>query len=178
MFVEPSVIQSYGMCALHHGCRSVKCISLILSSDSERVEYTLLICARVPVSYLMDLYSLYRGIDTRPTGPGFVQTVTTLNVDEIVNPEEWLHCLKWSRFQKRGQDSSLEWFVARPKGSTFYYSIGDSGTLLVSRENPCETLRVNRETVEMVSGNSVEYCVKPLVCRVDWGMKNGLQDGL
>lgn len=116
----------------------------------------------------MDLYSLYRGVDSSPTTGSFVKDVTMLQVDEILNPEEWLSCVKWCRYRHLGGDSkSLELFVARPTRSGFYYSVGEDGALLVSHENPNHSIKIHKETVETMTGESAEYCLRPTIMLVD-----------
>lgn len=172
MYVEPSAIQHDVGGIAFHGCGTcrMRCITLVLWTDnSERVEYTLLTCARVAIAHLMDLYCLYRGIDSPPgMGPALVTTVTTLHVEKIVSPDEWLTCLKWTQYRRLGTKASLEWFVARSTAeqSAFYYSVGGLGTLLVSREDPSRTLKINKETVQLASGTSFDLCSKPIVCRL------------
>lgn len=168
MFIEPRAIQT----DCSHGCPA-KCITLVLSNASKHTEYTLLLtCERVPVSYLMDLYCLYHETNAPTMGRCFVKTVTTLEVDgpTTTSPENWLTCIKWSRYQRRGSDASLEWFIARPKRSAFYYSVGETGTLLVSRDDPSNTLKINKETVDVLTGYGC-CCSRPMVYRVDWNLE-------
>ncbi|GIY73865.1 hypothetical protein CEXT_54921 [Caerostris extrusa] len=140
-------------------------------NESERMEYSLLICSKVPVSYLMDLYCLYRGINSPPMGPFYVKTVTVLCVEKVVDPEEWLYCIKWSKYQSQCEHSSLELFISRRNRSLFYYAVGDVGNLLVSRENN-HTIQIHSETVQMLTGITGEYCHKPAIYVVDVHPRN------
>lgn len=138
------------------------------SNDCEE-EYSYLICSRVARVLLHDLYSLYTSKRIECNGTGYIGPVTSLQVDEIIDPEKWLHCVKWTRYNKAGDGhSSLEWFIARPKGSTFYYSVGERGTLLLSKDNLNNAMEVGRETVETYTGESNKFCKDPLMVRIDW----------
>lgn len=131
------------------------------------MEYTVLACKRVSVSYLMDLYALYLGKDTTLVPPVPVKSVVTLNVEKIIDPEKWLNCIKWARYQNQHTKLSLEWFIARPKNSGFYYSVGEDGSLLMPRNSYLNTIQIHPETVKTISGKSVRYCSKPTLCVVD-----------
>lgn len=164
MFLEPRPIT--GMTPfVSHGCPNCTLIelTLVLVDSERRQEYGLLACQRVAISYLMDLYALYRDISGSPNvPPAPIKPVTTLQVDRVVDPREWLHCIQWSRYQQRGKDASLEWFIARPTDAGFYYSLGEDGTLLMPRDNTrLEMLTVNPETVRTIAGQSTMYCNKP-----------------
>lgn len=169
MFVEPRLICGVAP-IVRYGCPhcQLKCITLILIDSEQRVEYTLLVCERVSISYLMDLYRLYRGIKGHSVPSTRIKSVTTLNVDRVLDPKEWLKCIQWARYQHDGHASSMEWFIARPDQSAFYYSLGDGGCLLVPRDNTqLEMLEIHRETVSTVAGLNVNFCKQPVVKVVD-----------
>lgn len=98
----------------------------------------------------------------------FVKTVTTLQVEKIASPREWLNCIQWSRYQKLGSElSSLELFVVRPFDSNFYYAVGEEGTILMCRDSTTKTLKLNRDTVSVLTGGSNDCCLKPMIRMVD-----------
>lgn len=133
----------------------------------ERKEYTVLICDRVANSYLMDLYALYRGKSPPHTPALFVRSITTMNVEKVVDPEKWFHCLQWTRYRRQGNESSMEWFVARPTYSMFYYSLGEDGALLVPRDSSMKMIEIHAETVKAIAGFSSVYCKNPILKIVD-----------
>ncbi len=143
-------------------------MTLILTTPGgEQSEYKVAICENVCKTYLEDLYKLYnkddRVIDLDSRQYELVESVTRLNVDEIVHPDEWLHCIKWSKFCRHEKDCSLEIFVARPKDSAFYYAIGSRGTLMVNRDNGIEIIKIHHNTVEVLSGETRYVCRKPMI---------------
>ncbi|GFQ95873.1 hypothetical protein TNCT_363731 [Trichonephila clavata] len=42
--------------------------------------------------------------------------------------------------------------------SGFYYSLGEGGSLLVSRENNMEMIHIHPETVRTIAGLSTDFC--------------------
>lgn len=155
-------------------------MTLILKDKTlYQVEYNYLICSRVSTNYLMDLYSLFKGINANTQILSTtIGTVTMMLVDEIIDPEEWLHCIKWTRYRRLSDSrKSLEWFIARPTQSRFYYSIGEDGTVLVCSKPPQETLVISRDTVQTVLGESGKYCQNPTFIKIDWnnGKSNNLK---
>lgn len=168
MFVKPGFIN--GMSSyVSHGCPNcrLECVTLILIDDKNREEFKLLTCERVAVSYLQDLYSLYKDVDSLPPiPPSPVKSVITLQVKEIIHPKVWLDCLKWTRFEELQPHSSLEWFVVRSENSGFYYSVGEEGTLLIPRDG-CNSIQIHSETVKTVCGKSLLFCNAPILCIVN-----------
>ncbi|KAG8171584.1 hypothetical protein JTE90_007586 [Oedothorax gibbosus] len=124
----------------------------------------MLVCERVSISYLMDLYSLYQDKNSPRLPPVYLKPVTMLKVDSLMDdPEDWLNCIRWTRSHQRGDDTSLEWFIARPKGAGFYYSLGEDGSVLMPRDDRMSILTINPETVLAVSGQSSMACSKPVL---------------
>lgn len=115
----------------------------------------------------MDLYALYRGENAPQAPASFVKSITTMNVEKVLDPEEWLPCIRWARYRQVGNDASMEWFIARPTNSMFYYSLGEDGSLLVPRENNMEMIQINAETVKAIAGVSSMFCKNPTIIRVD-----------
>lgn len=144
----------------------MKPITLVLTTlKGERAEYNLLCCSRIPKSYLMDLYVLYMGIENQnPTVTEPIQSVTTLQVEEIMEPNVWIDCILWSRYRQQGETACLELFVGRPKHSQMYYAVGTSGTLLIS---PSATIKVHESTIQILCGQSKMYCSNPRIMWVD-----------
>lgn len=136
---------------------------VLVDPEQRRKEYNMLVCERVSISYLMDLYSLYQAKDSPRMPPVYVKPVTMLKVDELLDPEDWLNCIRWTRFQQHGGDTSLEWFIARPKGAGFYYSLGEDGSLLMPQDTRMSILSINPETVLGVAGQSSLTCSKPIL---------------
>lgn len=150
----------------------MKIVTLILvEPDGSSAEYTLLICSRVAKSYLFDLYSLYAGRAREKEKAEYVESIITFAVDEIANPDEWLNCIAWSRYRREEKKASLELFVVRPAKSEFYYAVGTDGTLLISRENPNESIAIHESTVDVLCGTSRLYCNKPTIVWIDKGRK-------
>lgn len=120
----------------------------------------------------MDLYVLYAGIENRAQSVDSaaaaaaepVRSVTTLRVDEILEPGSWLNCILWSRYRQQGENACLELFVGRPKHSQMYYAVGTSGNLLMS---PSGTIKVHESTIQMLCGQSKTYCSNPRILWVD-----------
>ncbi|GFU30114.1 uncharacterized protein TNCV_4862441 [Trichonephila clavipes] len=144
-----------------------KVVTLVLVNDQQRLEYTLLVCERVAVSYLMDLYALFTGVNAPRMPNTLLKSVTTLNVDKILEPYKWLQCIQWTRYQQQGQKVSLEWFITRPNNSGFYYSLGEEGSLLVSRKNNMEMIQIHPETVRTIAGLSTIFCTRPTLQQID-----------
>lgn len=152
-----------------HYCR-MKVVTLILvKPDGSSAEYILLICSRVAKSYLVDLYSLYRGYAQPKENAEYVDSIISLTVDEIFNPDEWLDCIAWSRYRQEEKKASLELFVKRPAKSEFYYAVGTNGTLLISRRNTSESIVIHENTVDVFCGRSRLYCNNPTIVWVDKG---------
>lgn len=116
----------------------------------------------------MDLYCLYCEIESPRLQPlQYVKTVTTMQVNRIVPPSEWLNCIQWSKFQRLGRDRlSLELFIVRPSESNFYYAVGETGTVLMCRDS-AKTLKLNQDTVSVLTGASTSCCLKPSIRLVD-----------
>lgn len=136
---------------------------VLVDPEQQRKEYSLLTCQRVAISYLMDLYALYRGTNSPQMPPIPIKPVTMLQVAEIVDPRHWLDCIRWSRYQRQGGDASLEWFIARPTYAGFYYSLGEDGSLLLPRDSRIPTMTINAETVRTVAGQSATACAQPVI---------------
>lgn len=125
-------------------------------------EFTVLMCDRVTLSYLMDLYTLHVEQPAKSTVSEPIQSVTTLLVPRIIDPTEWLHGIRWTRYRKYGAnaESSLEWFIRRgPSNSGHYYSVGEEGTTLMPRDSRMSSLTVHTATVRAVTGQA--YCKRP-----------------
>lgn len=166
MFVEPDHIQVGGGHVLH-GCPSctAKYITLVLiAPDETRAEYNILTCENVFKTYIQDLYNLYTGKYKETQAHEFVEPVTAVYVDEIIDPKEWLNCIKWSRYRREAENGSLELFVVRRNNCTFYYAIGPGGTLLVNRNN--EFMKIHPSTVELLTGETRYTCRKPTLVRI------------
>jgi hypothetical protein len=155
--------------------------------EKRRVEHSLMVCDRTCTTYLRDLYALYLGVNSKTEAPSRVRPVTTLDMTPNEEEEEggeektdddvreWTRCVKWCRHSEewdgRCEDekrrrSSLEWMVQhRTAGMQMYYSVGETGELLVSRENPSRTILLNRETVRIICGDSNLYCRKPTIVK-------------
>lgn len=99
----------------------------------------------------------------------YIESIITLTVDKISSPDEWLNCITWSRYRQEEKKASLELFVKRPAKSEFYYAIGTNGTLLISRKNPNESIKIHENTVDVLCGKSRLYCNKPTIIWVDKG---------
>ncbi|GFQ93069.1 uncharacterized protein TNCT_69021 [Trichonephila clavata] len=172
MFVEPHMIDGQ-FPRVTHGCPncSPKVITLVLVNDQQRFEYTLLVCERVAVSYVMDLYALFTRVNAprMPNTP--LKSVNTLRVHDILEPYKWLQCIQWTRYQQQGQKVSMEWFITRPNNSGFYYSLGEGGSLLVSRENNMEMIQIHPETVRTIAGLSTDFCTRPTLQQIDFKNK-------
>jgi hypothetical protein len=135
--------------------------------DGVEREYSYLICSRVPRAFVHDLYALYSLKRIESSG-SFIGPVLLLRVEEIIDPEEWLRCVKWTRYRKVGHgDASLEWFIARPKNSAFYYSVGEEGTLLLSKDDD-DSIEIHRDTVCMFTKESSDFCHDPILTRINW----------
>ena len=146
----------------------MKTVTLILFTPTgSSAEFTLLICSKVSKSFLMDLYSLYVGYTLPEESLEYVESIITLNVDKIINPDEWLNCIVWSKYQQIEKSASLELFIKRPEKSEFYYAVGISGILLLGRTNPNEMIKIHENTVEILCGKSRLYCNKPTIIWVD-----------
>lgn len=113
----------------------------------------------------MDLYTLHAEIPAIETEDACIQPVTTLRVPRIVHPDQWFHCIRWTRYRKYGHEgnSSLEWFVRRGRdNSNYYYSVGEDGTTLISTGDGGRThLTVHPATVHAVAGLAKDYCCHP-----------------
>ena len=162
MFVEPGLV-THVLPLVSHGCPTCElhCITLVLMDDTEIKEYTVLMCERVTKSYLMDLYTLHVEMPVIETTNDLIQSVTTLHVPRVIDPKEWLHGIRWTRYRKYGmEDHSLEWFIRRgPNTSGHYYSVGSDGTTLIPRDSRMSNLSVHSATVKAVSG--LGYCKHP-----------------
>lgn len=160
MFVVPDFIRGATPFVVH-GCPhcTLKCVTLVLDAD-ERKEYTLLACDSVSVAYLRDLFALYVGKDSQQVSTSLIQPIVTLNVDKIINPNEWLGCILWTRYKRSGDKSTLEWCIRQAGGrASFYYSVGEDGSLLVPQEG--SMIQIHKQTVEVVTGLSTLLCRKP-----------------
>lgn len=149
----------------------MKCITLVLVTPcAERKSYTLFTCSNVFITYLMDLYTLYTGHE-KWCAPIFsadtIQSIVTLQVEDIIDPCHWLNCIQWTRYRRQGSEFCLEWFVSRPKHSAFYYSLGVQGNLLVNKNNPNETIQIHEKTVHMMTDEIVSCCRKPIIIQID-----------
>lgn len=156
-------------------------INLILVDETDRVEYTLLSCSRVPVGYLYDMYFLYLASEDeeqkyRSSGANeMITPVTSLRVPKIIDPNEWLTTgltfpsIKAYSVSSDGFNKSLEVYLARPKKSKSYFAVGKDGTILLSSVNQMYTIQLYKETVLMITKDTSEYCHRPLMCRVNWG---------
>ncbi|GFW97217.1 uncharacterized protein TNCV_4784311 [Trichonephila clavipes] len=144
-----------------------KVVTLVLVNDQQRLEYTLLVCKRVAVSYLINLYALFTGVNAPRMPNTLLKSVTTLNVDKILESYKWLQCIQWTRYQQQGQKVSLEWFIARSNNSGFYYSLGEEGSLLVSRKNNMEMTQIHPEMVRTIAGLSTIFCTRPTLQQID-----------
>lgn len=144
----------------------MKLITLIMTTPTgDRAEYKLFCCGKLPITYLMDLYALYVGKESPDeTQPGYVQSITTLQVDKILEPNVWLDCIKWSRYRKQGERECLEIFISRPKESRGYYAVGPKGTLLISLN---ESIKIHQSTVDIWCGQTTMYCSRPKIFCVD-----------
>lgn len=113
----------------------------------------------------MDMYVLYMGIENqKQTVAEQVQSVTTLQVDKIVEPGLWINCILWSRYRQQADNACLELFVGRLKHSQMYYAVGTSGNLLIS---PSSTVKVHESTIKILCGQSKMYCSNPKIFWVD-----------
>ncbi|GBN13118.1 hypothetical protein AVEN_257698-1 [Araneus ventricosus] len=90
-----------------------------------------------------------------------------MNVEKVVDPEEWLTCIQWARYRWAEEKASMEWFIARPSNSMFYYSVGEDGSLLVPRDSSMEMIQIHAETIKTITGNSSMFCKKPTIMKVD-----------
>lgn len=152
-----------------HYC-PMKIVTLItVEPDGSSAEFILLICSRVAKSYLVDLYSLYVGRAQQTENAEYVDSVITLTVDKILNPDEWMNCIVWSRYRRQDKKASLEIFVKRPAKSEFYYAVGTNGTLLISRKNANESIVIHESTVDVLCGKSRLYCNDPTIVWIDKG---------
>ncbi|GFQ78885.1 hypothetical protein TNCT_207811 [Trichonephila clavata] len=68
------------------------------------------------------------------------------------------YTLSGTRYQQQGQKVSLEWVIARPNNSGFFYSLGEGGSLLVSRENNTKIIQIRPEIVRTIAGLSTDFC--------------------
>lgn len=145
----------------------MKLVTLILVTPTgERAEYSLFCCCRLPKTFLIDLYTLYVGKEqVEELLPEYVQSVTSLQVDTILEPSLWLDCLKWSRFRREEDKACLEIFVSRPKKSELYYAVGSTGALLIGKGH---TIRIHESTVKILCGESKSSCSNPKRMQVDW----------
>ncbi|GFR21041.1 hypothetical protein TNCT_570761 [Trichonephila clavata] len=53
----------------------------------------------------------------------------------------------------------------------FYYSLGEGGSLLVSRENNMEMIQIHPETVRTIAGLSTDFCTRPTLQKIDFKNK-------
>lgn len=162
MFVEPTNVD-VGESYVLHGCPAcrAKLITLLLITPTgARAEYKLLICEQVSKAYLQDLYNLYIG-RVRDVTHEMVSPVTTIYVDEIVNPKEWLNCVKWARYRCKSDLESLELFIDRPKNPNFFYALGTSGTMLIGKNE--EIIKIHNVTLQTLTGKTTYTCRKPVI---------------
>lgn len=132
----------------------------------ERAEYNLLVCSRLPKTYLLDLYALYAGTEGEEmTVEAPLPSMTSLQVEELIEPREWLDCIKWSRFRRQGDRKCLELFVSRPLYSRHLYAVGKKGDILVDANG--YTVKIHQSTVDILCGESRTYCSDPKILWVD-----------
>ncbi|GBO23263.1 hypothetical protein AVEN_250091-1 [Araneus ventricosus] len=136
------------------------------------MEYDLLMCSQITIAYLYDMYFLYEG-SGRNGGEGSkicVDTITALKVPRMIDPDEWLisNCVKCVRWKRDEENQSLEIYVARPMNSGMFYAIGEEGTYFMSRKNPNDAIRLDKDTVEVLMRKSILYCNGPNIFKVDW----------
>lgn len=171
MFVDPHVVRSdrAGYCL--RGCPrcAMKPVTLVMITPrGDRSETELFCCCRLPETYLADLYALYSGggAGVGQTAPEHVRSVTSLVVDEIVDPKLWLDCVLWSRYRREGGAASLEVFVRRPRNSRSFYAVGIKGNVLTSPE---ESIRIHESTVGILCGKSKRDCPDPVIHCINQG---------
>lgn len=138
-----------------------------MNTGEEQREYSIAICSRVAQSYLSDLVTLYTGKEQSATTSDYVQSVTNLNVTEIIDPSKWFKCIQWSYYRCNKNHKCLELFITRPSSSSLYYAVGEKGTLLVNRYNLKDLLKINDNTVDVLTGQSKLYCLKPTLKVID-----------
>ena len=169
MFTEPHHVQCNLNVRSLHGCIfcTMKLITLIMSTPKgERAEYNLLTCSRLPKTYLLDLYTLYVGRNgDEATVEATLPLMASLHVETIIEPNEWLDCIKWSRFRQEGHLKSLEIFVSRPFFSQHLYAVGEKGNILVDSDG--FTIKIHETTVQILCGESKVYCSNPKIVWVD-----------
>lgn len=139
-------------------------MTLVLISEKERVEYKLLTCDRVPLTYWADLYALYVGLDKSvEASAGKIDAVVTLKVPQCLDPVRWLDCLVWTIYSKASvATESLQIWVKRSDDQIVcYYAVGEGGTMWVGKSDASECFKASEETVRMLAHQSKEYCCKP-----------------
>ena len=136
----------------------------------ESAEYNLLCCNRLPKTYLTDLYTLYTGKEGESLLTTSVQSITSMQVEKLIEPKEWLNCIQWSRFRREGEKKCLEVFITKPIHSELFYAVGEKGEVWVGTNGT--TLKIHTTTVQVLCGESKMNCSNPKIYWIDCGSKN------